>query len=113
MAASDNPGLRRRPREQALAQVTRMAEAYVARGPYVFYPDEVRVRNILKGLAKNKEKHGLAYCPCQSEEEVLACGRRWVCPCTPHGEDIARQGYCDCALFASEEFVREYREKKR
>jgi ferredoxin-thioredoxin reductase catalytic subunit len=28
-----------------------------------------------------------------------------VCPCTPHHADIARQGYCDCALFASPEFI--------
>lgn len=104
-----NPGLRRIPREKALEQVTRMAEAYVARGPYVFYPDEVRVKSILKGLAHNKAKHGLAYCPCQSEEEVLNSGRKWICPCTPHPQDIERQGYCDCALFASEEFARNNR----
>ena len=108
-----NPGLRPVPPEKALAQVTRMAEAYVARGPFVFFPDEVRVRSILKGLAKNKEKHGVAYCPCQPQEEVLCSGRKWVCPCTPHADDIATRGFCDCALFASEEYAANYKAGRR
>jgi ferredoxin-thioredoxin reductase catalytic subunit len=45
------------------------------------------------------------YCPCAPVEESKAKGAEMVCPCTPHHADIARQGYCDCALFASSEFV--------
>lgn len=108
-----NPGLRPVSPERALQQVSRMAEAYVARGPFVFFPDEVRVRSILKGLAKNKAKFGVAYCPCQPQEEVLSSGRKWVCPCTPHAADIAARGYCDCALFASEEYAEDYKAGKK
>jgi ferredoxin-thioredoxin reductase catalytic subunit len=45
------------------------------------------------------------YCPCAPVEASKEKGSDMVCPCTPHHADIARQGYCDCALFASPEFA--------
>ncbi len=63
------------------------------------------VENVVQGLADNLVAHGRMYCPCAPVEESKAKGSDMVCPCKPHHADIARQGYCDCALFASRDFV--------
>ena len=78
---------------------------YVAKGRYALYPEADVVENVIVGLAQNLDDHGKMYCPCAPVEESKARGREMVCPCTPHHADIERQGYCDCALFASPSYV--------
>lgn len=91
-----------------IERVRRMVTRYAARGPYRLYPDQEKVESVIQGLAANLEKYGHAYCPCVPAEKCLQEGRKYVCPCEPHHEDIAKQGYCDCALFVSEEFLKEH-----
>ncbi len=92
-------------RGKALRRVRRFVATYVAKGPYELYPQAEVVENVVQGLADNLVAHGRMYCPCAPVEESKAKGSEMVCPCTPHHADIARQGYCDCALFASPELV--------
>ena len=99
--------------EEARARVERMVQRYVARGPYRLYPDPARVEAVLDGLARNLAQYGRMYCPCVPIEKALEAGRHYVCPCVPHHEDIARQGYCDCALFVSENFLKQEEERRR
>lgn len=99
--------------EEARARVERMVHRYVERGPYRLYPDPVRVEAVLEGLARNLAQYGRMYCPCVPIEKSLEAGRHYVCPCVPHHEDIARQGYCDCALFVSEDFWKQEEERRR
>ena len=61
------------------------------------------LQTIIEGLAENLALHGRMYCPCADVEDSKARGAEMVCPCTPHHADIARQGYCDCALFATKD----------
>jgi len=89
-----------------LEHIRRMVARYVAKGPYRLYPDKERVESVMLGLAKNLERYGRAYCPCVPIEKCLEAGRKYVCPCEPHRKDIERQGYCDCALFVSEDFLK-------
>ncbi len=49
--------------EEGLARAKKMSEAYVARGPYKFYPDSTVVDLVQRGLADNEVKHGYRYCP--------------------------------------------------
>jgi ferredoxin-thioredoxin reductase catalytic chain len=93
------------PKEAALRKVRRFVETYTAKGKYGLYPVEGVVENVVEGLAENLVAHGRMYCPCADVEDSKTKGSEMVCPCTPHHEDIARQGYCDCALFASRDFV--------
>jgi ferredoxin-thioredoxin reductase catalytic chain len=94
------------PREVALRRVRKFVASYVAKGRYELYPEPEVVENIVQGLTDNLVAHGKMYCPCApSIEDSKAKGSDMVCPCTPHHADIARQGYCDCALFASPDFV--------
>jgi ferredoxin-thioredoxin reductase catalytic subunit len=100
------------PRERALCKVRRFVATYVAKGAYELYPEPDVVENVVQGLADNLVAHGRMYCPCADVEDSKAKGSHMVCPCTPHHEDIARQGYCDCALFASGGFVSAERLRK-
>jgi ferredoxin-thioredoxin reductase catalytic subunit len=85
--------------------VWKFVNAYVKKGPYALYPETEVVANVVEGLATNLEEHGRMYCPCADVADSKEKGVEMVCPCTPHAADIARQGYCDCALFASHDFV--------
>jgi ferredoxin-thioredoxin reductase catalytic subunit len=96
-----------------VSRVRKFVDTYVAKGPFALYPDEAVVENVVLGLADNLEVHGKMYCPCVPVEESKAKGNHLVCPCVPHKADIARQGYCDCALFASHEFVLAERLKRK
>ena len=101
------------PREAALARVRKFVATYVAKGNYDLYPEPEVVENVVRGLAENLVTHGRMYCPCADVEASKAKGSEMVCPCKPHHGDIARQGYCDCALFASRDFVAAERLRKR
>jgi ferredoxin-thioredoxin reductase catalytic subunit len=92
-------------REAALRRVRKFVATYVAKGGYELYPEPEVVENVVQGLADNLVGHGRMYCPCADVEASKQKGSEMVCPCTPHHADIARQGYCDCALFASSDFV--------
>jgi ferredoxin-thioredoxin reductase catalytic subunit len=96
----------------ALARVRKFVGTYVAKGKYDLYPEPAVVENVVQGLAENLVAHGRMYCPCADVDDSKAKGSHMVCPCTPHHEDIARQGYCDCALFASRDFVSAERLRK-
>ena len=89
----------------AARKVRKFVMSYVRKGPYVLYPDPAIVANVLEGLGDRLERYGKMYCPCATIEEALGRGQELVCPCVPHRADIERQGYCDCALFASKDFV--------
>ena len=90
---------------RANERVRKFVRSYVERGPYALYPEPQVTEQVIVGLAHNLAEHGKMYCPCADVESSKARGHEMVCPCTPHHEDIARQGYCDCALFASREFA--------
>jgi ferredoxin-thioredoxin reductase catalytic chain len=100
------------PKERALLRVRKFVATYVEKGEYGLYPEAAVVENVVQGLADNLVAHGRMYCPCADVEDSKSKGSDMVCPCTPHHEDIARQGYCDCALFASRDFVSEERLRK-
>ena len=99
-------------RVKALARVRKFVETYTTKGKYGLYPEEAVVENVVQGLAENLVAHGRMYCPCADVEDSKSKGSHMVCPCTPHHEDITRQGYCDCALFASRDFVAAERLRK-
>jgi ferredoxin-thioredoxin reductase catalytic chain len=99
------------PRAVALRRARKFVATYVEKGGYELYPEPEIVENVVQGLA-NLVTHGRMYCPCAPVEESKQKGSDMVCPCKPHHADIARQGYCDCALFASPSFVAVERLKK-
>ena len=90
---------------EALEKVSQRVRCYVERGPYELFPDEVVVRNALVKMARNLVEHGQAYCPCREVTGDAQADRLNICPCRSHHQDIARDGYCECRLFVSDEFL--------
>ena len=99
-------------KRESIEKIRKMVTKYVEKGPYFLHPEKERVEAVIRGLATNLETYGRAYCPCMPIEKCLEAGRKYVCPCEPHRDDIARQGYCDCALFVNKEFLEEWEKGK-
>jgi ferredoxin-thioredoxin reductase catalytic chain len=97
----------------ALRRVRKFVTSYVEKGAYELFPEPDVVEKVVQRLAENLVLHGRMYCPCAPIESSKARGSEMVCPCTPHHSDIARQGYCDCGLFARPDFVAADRLRKR
>lgn len=111
--SGDDPPDAADPRAAALRRVRKFVDTYSTKGKYGLYPEPEVVENVVQGLTDNLVAHGRMYCPCADVEDSKTKGSAMVCPCTPHHEDIARQGFCDCALFASKDFVSAERLKKK
>jgi len=57
------------------------------------------VDNVLKGLLRNKEKHGEIYCPCRVITGDKKEDKKIICPCYYHKKEIKNYGKCLCGLF--------------
>ena len=90
---------------EALEKISQLEKLYTELGPYELFPDEVVVRNALVKMAHNLVEHGQAYCPCRQVTGDARVDRLNICPCRSHHQDIARDGYCECRLFVSDEFL--------
>ncbi|MEM2905485.1 MAG: ferredoxin-thioredoxin reductase catalytic domain-containing protein [Candidatus Bathyarchaeia archaeon] len=91
--------------QKAFEAVKRMVHVYVKRGHYLLNPDEEIVTHILRGLAYNKVKHGLAYCPCRAVTGSRQRDAPNICPCRSHKADIEATGTCECGLFVSRTYA--------
>jgi ferredoxin-thioredoxin reductase catalytic subunit len=91
--------------DEARSEIETVCREYVEGSPYVFYPDPKRVEGILDGLAKRKIRLGEYYCPCRLVTGDTEKDKGIICPCEYHAEEIERQGYCHCHLFASPDFA--------
>ena len=75
------------------------SEAYAKSAGFKLNPDEKVVQRILKGLLKNKEKHGEIYCPCRVVTGDKEKDKDIICPCIFHEAEIKKDGKCLCQLF--------------
>ena len=62
-------------------------------------PDKKQAEFIIKGLLKNKEKHGEVYCPCRIITGNKEKDKEIICPCVFHRGEIELEGHCRCLLF--------------
>ena len=86
-----------------------MTERYAEKSRYALNPDEVTVRHVQEGLAKNKAKYGRGYCPCRPVEGDPKIDVVNICPCRSHEADIAENGTCECGIFVSKKFLEDFR----
>lgn len=91
----------------ALKKVEALVSRYAEVSDYPLDPDEVVVKNILQGLARNWVRYGRPYCPCREVSGIAEKDRRNRCPCATHREDIARDGVCECGLFVSSAYLKD------
>lgn len=74
-------------------------EEYAKSQGFVLNPNEKISQGIIKGLLKNKEKHGEIYCPCRVVTRNKKEDQKIICSCIYHLDEIAEKGNCFCGLF--------------
>jgi ferredoxin-thioredoxin reductase catalytic subunit len=62
-------------------------------------PDDRQFSAVVRGLVRNRMKHGERYCPCRIRSGDPERDRLIICPCTHHEQEIAAEGHCHCNLF--------------
>jgi len=62
-------------------------------------PDDRQLRAVIRGLVRNRLKHGEKYCPCRIRSGDPEKDRLIICPCSYHEEEIEGEGHCHCNLF--------------
>jgi ferredoxin-thioredoxin reductase catalytic subunit len=72
---------------------------YAPKAGIMVNPDGKRVDVVVKGLLKNKEKHGEVYCPCRVVTGNKEKDKEIICPCVFHRGEIELEGKCRCLLF--------------
>ena len=77
----------------------KIAEAYAKSKGFMLNPNKKDLDLILEGLEKNREKHGVPYCPCRVITNDKEKDREIICPCVFHRGEIEINGYCLCRLF--------------
>jgi len=85
--------------EEAIQRSERLVRKYAGNSPYRLVPDEVVLRNLVRGLARNWVRHGLPLCPCKKVSGKREVDKYIVCPCKDHHDEIARDGSCCCGLY--------------
>ena len=73
--------------------------AYAPKAEIKVNPDEKAVNTTIKGLLKNKEKHGEVYCPCRVVTGDKEKDEKIICPCVFHMGEVESQKHCRCFLF--------------
>lgn len=74
-------------------------EEYAKKTGIKVNPDNEKVEIVMKGLLKNKEKHGEVYCPCRLVTGNKEKDKEIICPCVFHRGEIELEGKCRCFLF--------------
>ena len=85
--------------KEAKARILKGSQKYAEKMGYELNPDSEIVKTIITGLAKNKLRHGRAYCPCMFVTGNPDEDKKIICPCKVHHEDIEKSGRCHCGLF--------------
>ncbi|KLK88156.1 ferredoxin thioredoxin reductase [Methanoculleus sediminis] len=85
--------------EDGIEEARARAKEYAKEKGYILNVDEKQLEAVLRGLARNKERFGEAYCPCRLRSGDPEKDRIIVCPCIYHEEEIGEQGTCHCRLF--------------
>lgn len=68
-------------------------------------PDKELVKSFAEGLIRNKERYGMAICPCRLATEKKDIDRKIICPCIYADEDVREYGRCFCGLYVSKDFI--------
>jgi len=72
---------------------------YAKKHGYLLNPEDKKLENVIKGLARNKQRFGEQYCPCRIRSGDTEKDKQIVCPCIFHENEIKDQGSCHCNLY--------------
>lgn len=86
--------------EEALyEEVLSWVREYAKDKAFTLNPDDRQLGAVLRGLVRNRLKHGERYCPCRIRSGDPERDRLIICPCAYHEEEISGEGHCHCNLF--------------
>jgi ferredoxin-thioredoxin reductase catalytic chain len=72
---------------------------YARKNGWALNPDDKQLRTVIRGLARNRIRHGEQYCPCRIRSGDPAEDKEIVCPCIYHEDEVHNDGHCHCNLF--------------
>lgn len=75
------------------------ASNYAKKKGFILNPDEEMLREVIEGLARNRQEHGKLFCPCRIRTGDEEQDRKITCPCVYHQDEIEKDGSCHCSLF--------------
>lgn len=86
--------------EEALYQeILSWVREYAKEKGLALNPDDRQFTAVIRGLVRNRLKHGERYCPCRIRSGDPEKDRLIVCPCAYHEDEIEGEGHCHCNLF--------------
>jgi len=86
--------------EEALYQeILSWARRYAKEKGFALNTDDRQFTAVIRGLVRNRLKHGERYCPCRIRSGDPEKDRLIICPCAYHGQEIEGEGHCHCSLF--------------
>jgi len=85
--------------EARYREILSWVRKYAKEKGLVLNPDDRQLNAVIRGLVRNRLKHGERYCPCRIRSGDPEKDQLIICPCSHHEEEIAREGHCHCNLF--------------
>lgn len=85
------------------SKVKEWAETYAAERGWMLNPDDRQREAVIKGLTRNTEKFGAAYCPCRIRSGDPEKDKQIICPCIFHQDELDQAGHCTCNFFYDKE----------
>ena len=83
-----------------MEELIKKYQDYAKENGFHLNPDEKVVEVIARGLLGRKELFGQFYCPCRRLTGNLEEDKKIICPCIYHKDEIQKEGFCHCKLFA-------------
>lgn len=86
--------------EEALyGEILSWVRKYAEEKGLALNPDDRQLNAVIRGLVRNRLRHGERYCPCRIRSGDPEKDWLIICPCTHHGKEIESEGHCHCNLF--------------
>lgn len=80
-------------------EMLRWAEDHARKHGWALNSEEKQLHTVIRGLVRNKNKFGRAYCPCRLRSGNEEKDRAIECPCVYHEDEVENQGACHCRLY--------------
>ena len=80
-------------------EILSWARDYAKEKGFALNTDDRQFTAVIRGLVRNRLRHGERYCPCRIRTGDPEKDRLIICPCVHHGKEIESEGHCHCNLF--------------
>ncbi|MDD1661458.1 MAG: ferredoxin:thioredoxin reductase [Methanomicrobiales archaeon] len=85
--------------EDLYQEILSWVRKYAGEKGLVLNKEDRQLTAVIRGLVRNRLKHGEKYCPCRIRSGDPEKDRLIICPCAYHEDEIEGEGHCHCNLF--------------